>query len=43
MPRKRLYQREIPAWLEQIENLDALPIDDLLEGSIYYPASAYEK
>jgi hypothetical protein len=42
MPRKQLYQREMPAWLQQIENLDALPIDDLLEDSIYYPASAYD-
>ena len=42
MPRKQLYKREMPTWLEQIENLDTLPIDDLLEDSIYYPASAYD-
>jgi hypothetical protein len=40
MPRKQLYPREMPEWLENIQNLDILPIDDVLENSIYYPASA---
>ena len=37
--RKKLYLRPVPTWLENLESLDVLPIDDLLKDSIYYPAS----
>ena len=37
--RKKLYIRPVTTWLENLESLDVLPIDDLLKDSIYYPAS----
>jgi hypothetical protein len=41
-PKKQLYKKPSPKWLNEIQSLDTIPINDLLTDSLYYPASYYD-
>lgn len=41
-PKKQLYKKPAPAWLNELQTLDVMPINELLTDSIYYPASYYD-
>jgi len=41
-PKKQLYKRPMPTWLENLVSLDYLPITELLKESVYYPACCFD-
>ena len=40
--KQKPFPRPMPAWLENLESLDYLPIRDVLTDSVYYPASGLD-
>lgn len=41
-PKKQLYKKPYPVWLNDLQSLEVVPINELLIDSIYYPASSYD-
>lgn len=41
-PKKQLYKKPPPVWLNDLQSLEVMPINELLTNSIYYPASYYD-
>jgi hypothetical protein len=38
-PKKQLYKKPAPIWLNDLQSLDAIPVKELLTDSVFYPAS----